>query len=122
MARFAFGQGFALTVCLGSLVGAVACSSRVPEPTESRAPVSEGQVATARSATSNAVVDALRPHLARTTAGLSARDGQNGGRVLPLEGRYHSAEVAHRAADGSIHVECVTSMKELEAIAATRAP
>lgn len=120
MSRVIHWGGLALVVCVSSW-SLLACSNRAPEPTSSAA-VPAPTAATVATANSVALVEALRPHLARTSAGLTAHDGQNGLRVLPLEGRYHSAEVAHRAPDGSLRVECVTSVKELESSLAARQP
>ncbi|HEY2408525.1 MAG TPA: hypothetical protein VGI10_21110 [Polyangiaceae bacterium] len=111
--------GFVLVVCASSW-SLPACSNRAPEPTSSAVPAPTA--AAVAPANSVALVEALRSHLSRTSAGLTAHDGQNGLRVLPLEGRYHSAQIAHRAPDGSLRVECVTSVKELESSLAARQP
>ena len=110
----------------------LACSSKVPEPGESRA----GETAPSRAEPSGAslrspaerqraienISRTIAPRLSRSREGLTPHATRAGSRRIPLEGRFRSMHVPVRTADGDVKAECITSKPELDALLERRRP
>ena len=112
-----------------SLVGAglsSACTSQAPEPSESRSELGERSVPEIADPSARGLVEreralkkfseSLAPRLSRSREGLTSHRTEAGSRRIPLDGRFRSAHVAVRSADGSVRTHCVTSKAELDAL------
>lgn len=64
---------------------------------------------------SRQLAEAMKRYINHSAAGLTAVQHSNGMKSVNLQGRFQSAAVATRNADGSISEHCVTSQKEAEA-------
>jgi hypothetical protein len=109
------------------LVGAglfSACTSRAPEPSETRvepdarsAPDhSSARAAVERQRAIEKFSRTLAPRLSRSGEGLVSHRTHAGSRRIPLDGRFRSVHVAVRGADGETKTQCVTSKAELDAL------
>jgi hypothetical protein len=103
-----------------------ACTSRAPEPSETRvepgAPAAPGlSHSSARSTVERQRAiekfsRTLAPHLSRSGEGLASHLTHAGSRRIPLDGRFRSVHVAVRGPDGETKTHCVTSKAELDAL------
>ena len=57
---------------------------------------------------------ALARMIDQRTEGLEVRRGPNGMRLVDLNGRFHSVEVAVRGTDGAVHLRCFDTTDQLE--------
>jgi hypothetical protein len=103
-----------------------ACTSRVPEPGESSSEPVLGSKPNVSDSSARSAVErdraierfsqSLAPRLSRSREGLTTEVTATGSRRIPLDGRFRSAHVAVRGADGSVKTHCVTSEGELDAL------
>ena len=56
---------------------------------------------------------ALAQMIDHRTEGLEVRRGPNGARIVDLQGRFQSVEVAALGTDGAVHLQCIDSPDEL---------
>ncbi len=112
-----------------SLVGAglsSACSSQPPEPSASESDLGARSAPEIATPSAREVVEreqalkrfseSLAPRLSRSREGLTSHRTAAGSRRIPLDGRFRSAHVAVRGADGTVKTHCVSSKPELDAL------
>jgi hypothetical protein len=110
----------------------LACTSRVPEPGESRADEAVPSGTEPSNAPDRPPADRTRanleisrsiaPRLSRSREGLTSHATRTGSQRIPLEGRFRSMHVPVRAPDGQTKAQCVSSKAELDLVLEKRRP
>lgn len=100
------------------LVVAPSCGTRPDEPLllKDPAPLATPVTPGSRVADTAVLRQKLGPSLSRSREGLEVVETPSGSLRIPTNGRFRSAHVATRGADGKKRVDCVTNERELDKV------
>jgi len=107
------------------VVAAPSCGTRPGEPVPfgEPAPVAEPAdtplapvTPASRAADVAAIRQELGPSLSRSRRGLEVVETPSGTMRIPTDGRFRSAHVVTRGADGKKRIDCVTNARELDKV------